>query len=134
MAARHTDRDRWASVLLWVGRIIAGAWAIIFLLSLIGEVANGYQPGGSAVTSALLFAEGILLLVGVALSFWRAWVGGVALLIVWAASGLALLLGLEPQADVGVGLIMGAVVMLLPGMLFIAASMTHHVNSLVEHA
>ncbi len=134
MAARHTDSDRWASVLLWGGRIIAGTWAIIFLLSLIGEVASGYQPGGSAVTSVLLFAEGILLLVGVALSFWRAWVGGVALLIVWAASSLALVLGLEPQADVGVGLITGAVVMLLPGVLFIAASMTQHVNSLVEPA
>ena len=134
MAARHTDRDRWASVLLLVGRIIAGAWAIIFLLSLIGEVASGYQPGGSAVTSVLLFAEGMLLLVGVALSFWRAWVGGVALLIVWVASSLALVFGLEPQADVGVGLIMGAVVMLLPGVLFIVSSMTHHLNSLVEPA
>ena len=134
MAARHTNSDRWASVLLWVGRLIAGAWAIIFLLSLVGEVASGYQPGGSAFTGALNFAEGVLLLVGVALSFWRAWVGGVALLIVWAASGLALLFGLQPQADVGVGLIMGAVVMLLPGVLFIAASMTQHLNSLVEPA
>jgi hypothetical protein len=134
MAARHTNSDLWASVLLWVGRLIAGAWAIVFLLSLIGEVASGYQPGGSAFTSVLLFAEGILLLVGVALSFWRAWVGGVALLIVWVASGLALVFGLEPQADVGVGLIMGTVVMLLPGVLFIAASMTHHLHSLVEPA
>jgi hypothetical protein len=61
--------------------------------------------------------------VGVALSFWRAGVGGVALIIVWAATSLSLLLGLEAQADFPTGLVVGAVVTLLPGVLLIAASM-----------
>jgi hypothetical protein len=129
MAARHTGSVRWASVLLWVGRVIAAGWAIIFLLSLIGEVANGYQPGGSAFTSVLLFAEGALMLAGVALSFWRAWVGGAVLIMVWAASSLALALGLEPQADVAYGLAAGAVIELLPGLILVAASMIQHQNA-----
>jgi hypothetical protein len=86
-------------------------------------VANGYQPGGSAFTSVLLFTEAALALVGVALSFWRAWVGGVVLIILWAASSLALVLGLEPQADVGVGLVAGSVTELLPGLLLVATSL-----------
>jgi hypothetical protein len=123
MAARQSNMGRLASVLLWAGRILAGAWGLIFLLSLIGESASGYAPGGSAFTSVLNFASGALVLVGVALSFWRAWVGGVALIIVWAATSLSLLLGLEPQADVPTGLVVGAIVTLLPGLLLVAASM-----------
>jgi hypothetical protein len=123
MIARQSSTDRLVSVLLWVGRIIAGAWGLIFLLSLIGEAANGYAPGGSAFTTVLNFASGALVLVGVALSFWRAWVGGVFLIFVWAATSLSLLLGLEPQADVPMGLVVGAVVTLLPGLLLLAASM-----------
>jgi hypothetical protein len=123
MAARQSSKGRLASVLLWAGRILAGAWGLIFLLSLVGEATSGYAPGGSAFTSVLLFAEAVLALVGVALSFWRAGVGGVALIIVWAASSLALVLGLEPQADVPTGLVVGAIVTLLPGLLLVAASM-----------
>jgi hypothetical protein len=115
--------DRLASVLLWAGRIIAAAWGLIFLPSLIGEVASGYPPGGSAFTSVLNFASGVLVLMGVALSFWRAWAGGVLLIIVWAATSLSLLLGLEPQANVPMGLVVDAVVTLLPGLLLVAASM-----------
>ncbi|HEY7022766.1 MAG TPA: hypothetical protein VH349_16735 [Ktedonobacterales bacterium] len=126
MAARQSNMSRLASVLLWVGRIIAGAWGVIFLLSLTGEAASGYPPGGSTFTSVLNFASGALTLVGVALSFWRAWAGGVTLIIVWAATSLSLLLGLEPQANVSMGLVVGAVVTLLPGLLLVAASMIRH--------
>jgi hypothetical protein len=69
------------------------------------------------------------MLVGVALSFWRAWVGGAVLIIVWAASSLALALGLEPQADVGVGLVAGAVTALLPGLLLVAAGLIRRQNA-----
>jgi hypothetical protein len=113
-------------MLLWAGPIIAGAWGLIFLLSLISEAASGYLPGGSVFTSVLNFASGALVLVGVALSFWRAWVGGVFLIIVWAATALSLLLGLEPQANISMGLVVGAVVTLLPGLLLVAASMIRH--------
>ncbi|HEY1387611.1 MAG TPA: hypothetical protein VGF38_03625, partial [Ktedonobacterales bacterium] len=88
MAARRTTSDWWASILLWVGRIIVGAWALIFLFSLIGEVENGYQPGGSVFTSVLLFGQASLMLLAVSLSSWKAWVGGAALLMVWAAASL----------------------------------------------
>jgi hypothetical protein len=115
--------SRLASVLLWAGRIIAGAWGVIFLLSLIGEAASGYPPGGSTFTSILNFASGALALVGVALSFWRAWASGVFLILAWAEESLSLLLGLEPQADVPAGLVVGAIVTLLPGLLLVAASM-----------
>jgi hypothetical protein len=121
-------------VLLWAGRIIAGAWAVIFLLSFISEAASGYPPGRSTFTSVLRFASGVLTLVGVALSFWRAWAGGVALIIVWLASCLSLLLGLEPQADVSAGLVVGAVVTLLPVLLLVAASMIHDESMRAEGA
>lgn len=123
MAARQSDMSRLASVLLWAGRIVAGGWSLIFLLSLIGEATSGYPPGGTAFTSVLNFASGALTLVGVALSFWRVWVGGVTLTLIWGATSLSLLLGLEPQADVPSGLVVGAVVTLLPGLLLIAASL-----------
>lgn len=123
MAARHYPMDRSASILLWAGRLIAGAWAVIFLLSLTGEVASGYTPGGSTALSVLYFAEGGLVLAGVALSFWRAWVGGVTLIAVWAASCLLLLLGLEPEADVPMGLVISTLTELLPGLLLVAASL-----------
>jgi hypothetical protein len=64
MEARHPNGDRLASVLLWTGRSIAGAWAFLFLLSLAAEVASGYAPGGSVFTSALSFALGGLMVVG----------------------------------------------------------------------
>jgi hypothetical protein len=122
MVARQSSTDRLASMLLWGGRILAGAWGLIFLLSLIGEAASGYAPGGSAFTSVLNFASDALMLVGVALSFWRAWAGGVALIIVWAATSLSLLLGLEPQADVPMGLVVDASVTLFPGLLLVGAN------------
>ena len=122
MVTKRSSMDRWASALLWAGRIIAGAWALVFLVSLIGEVASGYPPGGSAFTSILNFASGGLMLLGVILSFWRPWVGGAALIVEWVLSSLALMLGLEPLADVATGLAIGAVVALLPGLLLIAAS------------
>jgi hypothetical protein len=134
MTARQSNMSRLASVLLWAGRIIAGAWGVIFLLSLIGEAASGYPPGGSAFTSVLNFASGVLALVGVALSFWRAWVGGVFLIIVWVEEGLSLLLGLEPQANVPMGLVVGIIVTLLPGLLFVAASMIRHQSMRAEVA
>jgi hypothetical protein len=123
MAARQSNMSRLASLFLWTGFIVAGVWGLMFPLSLIGEAASGSPPGGSAFTSVLNFASGALTLVGVALSFWRAGVGGVALIIVWATTSLSLLLGLEPQADIPTGLVVGAVVALLPGVLLIAASM-----------
>ena len=132
MVARQSTMNRPASIILWAGRIIAGAWGIIFLLSISAEVANGYPPGGSMFTSILNFASGILTLVGVALSFWRAWVGGMVLLVVWLASSLALVLGLEPQADVPTGLVVGALVALLPGLLLIAASRIRHATAIAK--
>lgn len=126
MGARASNLDRLASMLLWAGRTIAGVWALIFLLSLIGEVAGGYQPGGSAFTSILNFASGGLLLLGVAASFWRPWVGGVLLIIVWAASCLSLVLGLEPQANGPMGLVVAALTMLLPGLCLLVASMIRY--------
>jgi hypothetical protein len=132
MAVRLHVKDRWASVLLWVGRAIAGAWGVIFLLSISAELASGYLPGGNTFTSVLNFASGALLLVGVALSFWHAWVGGMALIIVWAATNLSLLLGLEPQADVPTGLVFGALTALLPGLLLITASMMQHQRANAE--
>ncbi len=126
MTARQSTMDRVASIFLWTGRAIAGAWGVIFLLSISAELASGYLPGGSTFTSVLNFTSGALVLVGVALSFWRPWVGGVALILLWAASGLSSLLGLEPQADVQTGLVFGALTALLPGLLLIAASMIHY--------
>ena len=134
MTARHSNMSRLASALLWAGRIIAGAWGVIFLLSLIGEAASGYPPGGSTFTSVLNFASGVLTLVGVALSFWRVWVGGAALILLWVATSLSLLLGLEPQADVPAGLVVGAVVTLLPGVLLVGASMIRHERMRAEVA
>jgi hypothetical protein len=46
----------------------------------------------------------------------------------------ALALGLEPEADVGPGLIIGTIVMLVPGVLLIAASMIQQVHAPVEAA
>jgi hypothetical protein len=126
MVARQPRTNRTASVLLWAGRAVAGAWGVIFLLSISAELASGYPPGGSTSTSILNFTSGALFLVGVALSFWRPWVGGVALLITWLASCLSLVLGLEPQSDVATGLVVGTLVALLPGLLLIAASMIQH--------
>ena len=132
MAARRASMDRPASILLWAGRTIAGAWGALFLLSISAELSSGYQPGGSTFTSVLNFASGALFLVGVALSFWRPWVGGVVLLIVWLASCLSLLLGLEPRTDVPTGLVVGALVALLPGLLLVAASVIHHQRAHAE--
>jgi hypothetical protein len=129
MCARQFYLGRMASTLLWAGRILAGAWGVIFVLSLIGEAASGYAPGGSMFTSVLNFASGALVLFGVALSFWRPRVGGVLLIMVWAATSLSLLLNLEPQADVPTGLVVGAVVTLLPGLFLVAASMIRHARS-----
>ena len=129
MCARQLYLGRMASILLWAGRILAGAWGVIFLLSLIGEAASGYPPGGTMFTSVLNFASGALVLVGVALSFWRPWVGGVFLIAVWAATSLSLLLKLEPLADVPTGLVVGAVVTLLPGLFLVAASMIRHARA-----
>ncbi|MDE3228365.1 MAG: hypothetical protein KGO05_00675 [Chloroflexota bacterium] len=123
MATKRASGDRWAAILLWTGRIIAGAWAIIFLASLIGEVAGGYTPGGSALASAINFAQSVLMLLAVGLSFWRPWVGGVTLLVAWAFASLSLLLRLEPLSDVTTGLVFSALVALLPGLLLIAASL-----------
>lgn len=123
MATRHFNVDRLASILLWVGRVIAGGWWVVFFFSIGAELASGYPPGGSTVTSVLNFASAALALLGVALSFWRAWVGGVVLLVTWLATCLPLLLGLEPQTDVATGLVVGAIVLLLPGLLLVAASM-----------
>lgn len=113
-----------ASVLLWAGRGIAGTWWAIFLLSISAEQAGGYPPGGSTFTSVLNFVQAALALVGVGLSFWRAWVGGAVLIVTWLAALLPLVLGLEPQTDVATGLVVGAFVLLLPGLLLIAADMT----------
>lgn len=124
MAARHYAMGRAMSILLWAGRVIAGAWWVIFLLSISAEQANGYPPGGSPFTSALNFAFAALALVGVALSFWRAWAGGAVLLVTWLATSLSLLLRLEPQADVAMGLVVGALTLLLPGLLLIAATIS----------
>jgi hypothetical protein len=126
MGARASNLDRLASILLWAGRTITGVWALIFLISLVGEVAGGYQPGGSAFTSIFNFASGGLLLLGVAASFWRPWVGGVLLIIEWTASCLSLVLGLEPQANVPTGLVIASLTMLLPGLCLLAASMIRH--------
>lgn len=123
MAARQAHTDRTAPFLLWAGRIIASAWGVIFLLSISAEVASGFLPGGSALSSTFNFASAIFSLVGVALSFWRAWVGGLVLLVVWLTSCLTLVLGLEPQADIVTGLVVTSLVALLPGLLLIAASM-----------
>ena len=123
MAARRLAVDRSASFLLWVGRVIASVWWVIFLLSISAEQANGHPPGGSVFTSVLNFASAALALVGVALSVWRAWVGGVMLLVTWLATCLSLLLGLEPQSDVATGLVVGAIVLLLPGLLLVVASL-----------
>jgi hypothetical protein len=126
MTARHFTVDRSVSILLWMGRVIAGVWWVIFLLSISAEQASGYPPGGSTFTSVLNFASAALALVGVALSFWRAWVGGVVLLVTWLATCVSLLLGLEPRIDVAMGLVVGAIVLLLPGLLLVAASMIPH--------
>lgn len=123
MAARQSHMDRPASILVWAGRIIAGAWGVIFLLSISAEAASGYLPGGSVFTSVLNFASAIFSLVGVALSFWRTWVGGVVLLAVWLASCLSLVLGLEPQTDVRTGLVFTTLVALLPGLILIAVTL-----------
>jgi hypothetical protein len=66
------------------------------------------------------------MLVGVGLSFWRPRVGGTVLIIFWAAKCLELLLGLEPQADVLMSLVICTLTALLPGLLFVAASMMEH--------
>jgi hypothetical protein len=126
MATRHFTVDRLVSLLLWVGRVIAGVWWVVFFLSISAELASGHPPGGSTVTSVLNFASAALALVGVALSFWRAWVGGVALLVTWLATCLPLLLGLEPQTDVATGLVVGTIVLLLPGLLLVAAGMNRY--------
>jgi hypothetical protein len=123
MAARQPHMDRTVPILLWAGRVIAGAWGVIFLVSISAEVASGFLPGGSALSSAFNFASAIFTLVGVALSFWRAWVGGLVLLVVWLTSCLTLVFGLEPQADIVTGLVVTSLVALLPGLLLIAASM-----------
>src|SRR5690348_68698 len=126
MAARHLAVDRSASILLWMGRVIASAWWVIFLLSISAEQASGHLPGGSAFTSVLNFASAVLALVGVALSLWRAWVGGMILLVTWLATCFSLLLGLEPQSDTAMGLVVGALALLLPGLLLVAASLIPH--------
>ncbi len=118
--------DRVVSILLWMGRVIAGVWWVVFFLSIGAELVSGHPPGGSTVTSVLNFASAALALVGVALSFWRAWVGGVVLLVIWLATCLSLLLGLEPQTDIATGLAVGAIVLLLPGLLLVAASMIRY--------
>ncbi len=118
--------DRVVSILLWMGRVIAGVWWVVFSLSIGAELVSGHPPGGSTVTSVLNFASAALALVGVALSFWRAWVGGVVLLVIWLATCLSLLLGLEPQTDIATGLAVGAIVLLLPGLLLVAASMIRY--------
>lgn len=109
-----------------MGRVIAGVWWVVFSLSIGAELVSGHPPGGSTVTSVLNFASAALALVGVALSFWRAWVGGVVLLVIWLATCLSLLLGLEPQTDIATGLAVGAIVLLLPGLLLVAASMIRY--------
>ena len=118
--------DRVVSILLWMGRVIAGVWWVVFSLSIGAELVSGHPPGGSTVTSVLNFASAALALVGVALSFWRASVGGVVLLVIWLATCLSLLLGLEPQTDIATGLAVGAIVLLLPGLLLVAASMIRY--------
>jgi len=123
MAAKRLAVDRSASILLWVGRVIASVWWVIFLLSRSAEQANGHSPGGSAFTSVLNFASAALALVGLALSFWRAWVGGMILLVTWLATCLSLLLGLEPQSDVAPGLVVGSIMLLLPGLLLVVTSL-----------
>lgn len=123
MAARRFTVDRSVSMLLWAGRVIAGAWWVTFLLSISAQQAGGYPPGGSAFTSVLNFASAALALVGLALSFWRPSVGGVVLLVTWLATCLSLIFGLEPQTDVPTGLVVGVLVLLLPGLLLVAASL-----------
>jgi hypothetical protein len=126
MAARHLAVDLSASILLWVGRVIASVWWVIFLLSISAEQASGHPPGGSTFTSVLNFASAALALAGIALSFWRVWVGGMMLLVIWLATCLSLILELEPQSDIATGLVVGAIVLLLPGLLLVAASLIPH--------
>jgi hypothetical protein len=48
------------------------------------------------------------------------------LLVIWLATCLSLILELEPQSDIATGLVVGAIVLLLPGLLLVAASLIPH--------
>lgn len=126
--ARVPTTSRWAFVLLWIGRTIAGLWSVIFLLSITAELLSGYLPGGTLLSSVLNFTFGGIGLGGVIVSLWRPRAGGIILITNGIVSDAILLARIEPQAGIAEGLITNTLTMLLPGLLLIIARHAHDAN------
>ena len=123
MAARLHITPGWASVLVRLGRVIAGACALTFLLALAGEAVNQYPPGGGVMTRTLLFASGVVTALAVVVSFWRPRHGGLILVAERLASSHLAPVGAFLPGNTDMGIAFGMVTRLLPGLLTVVVGM-----------
>ncbi len=119
MTGKQRSKKRLVLSLCWTGRVI-GLLSGVFMVSVLLEEWGRMTPGAWGVVTL-----GVAVLIGVGLTFWRDWTGGLVLLGLGIWQAVQGVLDHEPA----IGLLSFSLPLVIAGILLHAAALSPHIET-----